>query len=75
MTPTSNNHYLFHIQDLHKRFFALDSSEVRLLFLIKVGAFKAGEIEGAYLASLGNRKHFKIQNCFCSQNIRLIFSL
>ena len=30
MTTTSDAHYLFYIRDIHKRFFALHSSEVRL---------------------------------------------
>ena len=41
MAPTSNNHNLFYIWGIHKQFFALDFSEERLSFLIKIDAFKA----------------------------------
>ena len=53
-------------------FFVLDSSEVRLSFLIKMGALKAGLIEDALLPSLGIKDNakfsiasvFKYLSCF-----------
>ena len=37
MIPTSNTPNLFHILSIYKPFFALDSSEENLSFLIKIG--------------------------------------
>ena len=53
--------------------FSLDSSEARLSFLIKMGAFKAGQMEDALFAFLGKQKQCKIQHRFCSQIVRRIF--
>ena len=44
----------------------MDSSEVRLSFLIKMGAFKAGEMEGAFFASLRNLKAMQKSALFLS---------
>ena len=44
MTTTSDAHNVFTYEVFKNGFFSLDSSEVRLSFLIKMGTFKAGQI-------------------------------
>ena len=71
MTITSDT-----ISDIYKQLFVPCSPEFRLLFLIKVAASEAEEINGAFFASLGNWRqssrsrywnYFKILSLFLMQ--------
>ena len=74
MTTTSDTNNLFYIWGIHERFFALDSSEVRLSFLIKMGALKAGQMEDAFLPLLGSENNAKFSIAFVLKTF-VVFSL
>ena len=73
MTTTSDTHKLFHVWGIHEQFFVLDSSEVRLSFLIKMRVLKLDRRKMHFFASLGKLKQCKVQHCFCSQNVCRVF--
>ena len=55
-------------------FFALDSSKVRLSFLIKMGAFKAGQIVDAFLPPSGTENNAKFSTAFVLKVFVVFFS-
>ena len=66
MNVTSNTHNLLYVSDIYKSFFILEFSQFWLSYLIKMGIFKAGWMERAFLPPLGieDQTNFSIDFVF-----------
>ena len=72
MTTTSETHNLFYMRGIHKQFFALGSSEVRLSFLIKMALSKLDRWK-VYFCLPWEVKKAKFHIVFFPQNVGHVF--